>query len=143
MADDLLAYPYGCTEQTASRLIPLALAQRSLAAAGADTGGGTQGIDALLRTQRQRLALLAGVNGQFGWWGDTVGNGALLTAYAYYADWLATRAVGISLPPDHWKRTLEAYNAGHEGAAAASHASPLVHQRNGPAGRHAARRFGR
>lgn len=109
VADDLLAYPYGCTEQTASRLIPLALAQRSLAATGADTGGGTQGVDALLRTQRQRLALLAGVNGQFGWWGDTVGNSALLTAYAYYADWLATRAVGISLPPDHWKRTLEAY----------------------------------
>ncbi|WP_441617106.1 MULTISPECIES: alpha-2-macroglobulin family protein [unclassified Cupriavidus] len=109
VADDLLAYPYGCTEQTASRLIPLALAQRSLAASGASTGGDTQGLDALLRTQRQRLALLAGVNGQFGWWGDTLGNSALLTAYAYYADWLATRAVGISLPPDHWKRTLEAY----------------------------------
>jgi len=113
VADDLLAYPYGCTEQTASRLIPLALAQRSLAASGAsigaNAGGDTQGLDALVRTQRQRLALLAGVNGQFGWWGDTLGNSALLTAYAYYADWLAARAVGVSLPPDHWKRTLDAY----------------------------------
>ena len=120
VADDLLDYPYGCAEQTASRLIPLALARRSLAAAGADTGNTTQGLDALLRTQRQRLALLAGVNGQFGWWGDQVGDSALLTAYAYYADWLASRAVGISLPPEHWKRTLDAYRQAHN--------EPLLHR---------------
>lgn len=120
VAGDLIEYPYGCTEQTASRLIPLALAQSGLAASGADTGGGTQDIDALLRTQRQRLALLAGVNGQFGWWGESVGNSGLLTAYAYYADWLATRTIGISLPPDHWKRTLEAYRQ--------SNREPLLHR---------------
>jgi len=120
VADDLLAYPYGCVEQTASRLIPLALAQRSLSAAGAQVGGTSQGLDALLRSQRQRLALLAGVNGQFGWWGDQVGNSALLTAYAYYADWLATRAAGISLPPEHWKRTLDAYRQAFQ--------EPLLHR---------------
>ncbi|AXW37190.1 hypothetical protein CJO96_02235 [Ralstonia solanacearum] len=125
VADDLIEYPYGCAEQTASRLIPLALAQQSLAATGArlpdGNPAGTQGVDALLRTQRQRLALLAGTNGTFGWWGELTSSSALITSYAYYADWLASRAVGISLPADNWKQVLEAYKR-------TSQNEPLLHR---------------
>ena len=125
VADDLIEYPYGCAEQTASRLIPLALAQQSLAATGARLGdsgpAGTQGVDALLRTQRQRLALLAGTNGTFGWWGELTTSSALITSYAYYADWLASRSVGISLPADNWKQVLEAYKR-------TSQNEPLLHR---------------
>ncbi|CAM2175562.1 Alpha-2-macroglobulin [Paraburkholderia sacchari] len=116
VADDLIAYPYGCAEQTSSRLIPLALAHDALgrdadgSAPGAATPQSpTQGLEARLRNQRQRLALLAGINGAFGWWGDTTGGSAFITAYAYYADWLASRSLGISLPDSNWQHALDIY----------------------------------
>ncbi len=107
VADDLIAYPYGCAEQTSSRLIPLALAHDAL---GRDADGtATQDLEARLRNQRQRLALLAGINGAFGWWGDTTGGSAFITAYAYYADWLASRSLGITLPDSNWQHALDIY----------------------------------
>lgn len=112
VADELAAYPYGCVEQTSSRLIPLALAAGSYARTGSDVAGGrdaTQGIDALLRTERQRLAMLAGEGGVFGWWGDGSGGDPFITAYAYYTDWLASRTLGLDLPQDNWKQVLESY----------------------------------
>jgi uncharacterized protein YfaS (alpha-2-macroglobulin family) len=53
--------------------------------------------------------MLAGVGGTFGWWGDTTGGSALITAYAYYADWLASRSLGISLPADNWQHAMDVY----------------------------------
>jgi uncharacterized protein YfaS (alpha-2-macroglobulin family) len=107
VADDLINYPYGCAEQTSSRLIPLALAHDAIG--HGDGVSSTQGLEALLRNQRQRLARLAGVGGTFGWWGDTTGGSALITAYAYYADWLASRSLGISLPADNWQHAMDVY----------------------------------
>src|SRR6202012_3618586 len=105
VADDLIDYPYGCAEQTSSRLIPLALAPDTVPdpAGRADSASATQGLEALLRNQRQRLAMLAGVGGTFGWWGGTTRGGARSKAHAYYADWLASRSLGISLPADNWQ----------------------------------------
>jgi uncharacterized protein YfaS (alpha-2-macroglobulin family) len=107
VADDLINYPYGCAEQTSSRLIPLALAHDAIG--HGDNASSTQGLEALLRNQRQRLAMLAGVGGTFGWWGDTTGGSSLMTAYAYYADWLASRSLGISLPADNWQHAMDVY----------------------------------
>ncbi|SDR20418.1 hypothetical protein SAMN05443245_3529 [Paraburkholderia fungorum] len=107
VADDLINYPYGCAEQTSSRLIPLALAHDAIG--HGDSASSTQGLEALLRNQRQRLAMLAGVGGTFGWWGDTTGGSALITAYAYYADWLASRSLGITLPADNWQHAMDVY----------------------------------
>jgi uncharacterized protein YfaS (alpha-2-macroglobulin family) len=107
VADDLIDYPYGCAEQTSSRLIPLALAHDAIG--HGDNPSSTQGLEALLRNQRQRLAMLAGVGGTFGWWGDTTGGSALITAYAYYADWLASRSLGITLPADNWQHAMDVY----------------------------------
>ncbi len=111
VADDLIDYPYGCAEQTSSRLIPLALAHDALGrdVDAASPQSATQGIEARLRNQRQRLAQLAGINGAFGWWGDTTGGSAFITAYAYYADWLASRSVGITLPDSNWQHALDVY----------------------------------
>src|SRR6185437_10053721 len=67
-------------------------------------------IETRLRDERQRLALLAGFNGTFGWWGDGGAKGdAFLTAYAYYADKLASDSLGISLPASNWQRALDIY----------------------------------
>lgn len=89
IAQDLLDQPYGCVEQTSSRLIPLALATQVL-------GDGPRGaqLRQQLYAQRQRLAALAGPGAVFGWWGPGTHDSALMSAYAYYADWNAAQ-----LPP--------------------------------------------
>jgi uncharacterized protein YfaS (alpha-2-macroglobulin family) len=107
IADDLIDYPYGCVEQTASRLIPLALATQSL---GPDAGAGSERLQTLLTAQRLRLVSMAGPNAVFGWWGNATAGNTLMTAYAYYADWYASRALRIELPPEHWNKLLAEYS---------------------------------
>jgi uncharacterized protein YfaS (alpha-2-macroglobulin family) len=107
IADDLIDYPYGCVEQTSSRLIPLTLAVQSL---GPDAGGVRGRLMATLQAQRLRLVMMAGPKAVFGWWGNATQGNALLTAYAYYADWHAARALRIELPPEHWNNVLAVYS---------------------------------
>jgi uncharacterized protein YfaS (alpha-2-macroglobulin family) len=106
IADDLITYPYGCVEQTASRLIPLTMAVQSLPASA---GPARERLLAALQAQRLRLVAMAGPKAVFGWWGNTASANALLTAYAYYADWLAAHALHIELPPEHWDNLLAVY----------------------------------
>jgi uncharacterized protein YfaS (alpha-2-macroglobulin family) len=106
VADDLIDYPYGCVEQTSSRLIPLTMAIQSL---GPDANGVRERLMATLQAQRLRLVSMAGPNAVFGWWGNGTEGDALMTAYAYYADWQAARALRISLPPEHWNNVLAVY----------------------------------
>ncbi|GHU05803.1 UPF0192 protein [Betaproteobacteria bacterium] len=114
IADSLLEYPWGCVEQTSSRLIPLAIITPLLAPDLA-RGAGSR-LWQTLYSERLRLAQLAGPNAVFGWWGHGTGDSALMSAYAYYADWNAARALGISLPAEHWENVLEIYrqSAGQE-----------------------------
>ncbi len=107
IADDLIDYPYGCVEQTASRLIPLALATQSL---GPDAGAPYERLQATLTAQRLRLVSMAGPKAVFGWWGNATAGNALMTAYAYYADWYASRALRIELPAEHWNKLLAVYS---------------------------------
>ncbi|MDR2208088.1 MAG: alpha-2-macroglobulin family protein [Azoarcus sp.] len=119
IADSLLEYPWGCVEQTASRLIPLSIIMPLLSPDRAQ--GKAVHLRQTLYGQRLRLAALAGPEAIFGWWGRGTDNNALMTAYAYYADWRATRALGTSLPASHWERVLAVYrdHAGNE---------PILHQ---------------
>jgi uncharacterized protein YfaS (alpha-2-macroglobulin family) len=107
IADSLIEYPWGCVEQTSSRLIPL-----SIAAALLTPGGASQGAEGRLRqmlySQRLRLAALAGPNAVFGWWGGK-DESVLMTSYAYYADWRAAETLGLKLPAAHWEHLLEVY----------------------------------
>ncbi|WP_312511675.1 alpha-2-macroglobulin [Massilia sp.] len=105
IADDLIAYPYGCVEQTASRLIPLTMALQGVGAAP----GVRDRLLATLQSQRLRLVSMAGPQAVFGWWGNGSRNDPLMTAYAYYADWLAARTLGIELPPEHWNNVTRVY----------------------------------
>jgi uncharacterized protein YfaS (alpha-2-macroglobulin family) len=106
IADDLIDYPYGCVEQTASRLIPLTLAVQSLAP---DAAVLRERLQATLTAQRLRLVSMAGPNAVFGWWGNATQGNALMTAYAYYADWYAARTLHIELPAEHWNNLLAVY----------------------------------
>ena len=108
VADGLLDYPYGCVEQTASRLIPLSLAYENI-----KTLGLSREVVARLHSQiaanRLRLVQMAGPDATFGWWGDLTHGSPFLTAYAYYADWNALRVMGIEAPPKHWDKLLDIY----------------------------------
>ncbi|MDR2625823.1 MAG: alpha-2-macroglobulin family protein, partial [Zoogloeaceae bacterium] len=113
IADSLIEYPWGCAEQTASRLIPLAIVTPLLTT---DKSSGKSGrLWQALYSQRLRLAALAGPNATFGWWSNAESPSLFFSAYAYYADWHATRALGIQLPAEHWERLLlqEHYGAEH------------------------------
>lgn len=108
VADALIEYPFGCVEQTASRLIPLALAYQEIKALGLSDRVLNR-LHQQLGNHRLRLARMAGPTSAFGWWGDLSKEDLFLTAYAYYADWNALRALGIQAPASHWEKLLEVY----------------------------------
>ena len=103
--DDLLSYPYGGVEQTASQLLPLSIAYPALSA----NAQVRDRLRLIMQNSRLRLVSMAGPDAWFTWWGEDVTPDAFLTGYAYYADWHASKALGISLPPDHWQRVLDVY----------------------------------
>ncbi|RON58317.1 hypothetical protein BK667_03050 [Pseudomonas frederiksbergensis] len=104
--DDLLSYPYGGVEQTASRLLPLSIAYPSLSSSPQIRDR----LRLIMQNSRLRLVQMAGPSASFTWWGMDGEPDAFLTAYAYYADWYASKALELSLPPEHWQRVLEVYS---------------------------------
>ncbi|RON46986.1 hypothetical protein BK666_12255 [Pseudomonas frederiksbergensis] len=104
--DDLLSYPYGGVEQTASRLLPLSIAYPSLSS----NPQIRDRLRLIMQNSRLRLVQMAGPSASFTWWGMDGEPDAFLTAYAYYADWYASKALELSLPPEHWQRVLEVYS---------------------------------
>jgi len=107
--DDLIEFPYGCVEQTASRMLPLSIALQSLSPAQSALA---PTLTQRLSTARLSLAQMAGPQAQFGWWGRGMPNDAFLTGYAYYADWRATQALKTNLPDEHWAQLLDVYAKG-------------------------------
>ncbi len=81
--DDLLSYPYGGVEQTASRLLPLSIAYPTLAS----NPQIRDRLRLIMQNSRLRLVQMAGPSASFTWWGFDGEPDAFLTAYAYYADW--------------------------------------------------------
>ncbi|MDR0476952.1 MAG: alpha-2-macroglobulin family protein, partial [Desulfobulbaceae bacterium] len=109
IADSLVEYPWGCVEQTASRLIPLAIAAPLLFPDNKTQGEGGR-LWQTLASERLRLTAMAGPKAVFGWWGDGTKGDLLMTAYAYYADHLAATALGLTIPSQHWQHLLEVYS---------------------------------
>lgn len=106
--DGLLEYPWGCIEQTASRLLPLSLAYPAIAAQS--DARISERLRLIIQNSRLRLVQMAGPEALFSWWGEEGGEDAFLTGYAYYADWYASRALNVTLPDDHWQRVLNLYS---------------------------------
>jgi uncharacterized protein YfaS (alpha-2-macroglobulin family) len=103
--DDLLSYPYGGVEQTASRLLPLSIAYPVLSS----NPQIRDRLRLIMLNSRLRLVQMAGPSASFTWWGMDGEPDAFLTAYAYFADWHASQVLELSLPPEHWQRVLEVY----------------------------------
>lgn len=103
--NDLVEYPYGCVEQTASRLLPLAIAFGQIPP---EESAARDRLQQIVQFSRLRLVHMAGPEAHFAWWGGE-GSDAFLTAYAYLADYYASAAQGIDLPSEHWQRVLDVY----------------------------------
>jgi len=110
--DSLIEFPYGCVEQTSSRMLPLSMALESLSPAQQSAA---PLLAQRLASARTALAAMAGPQARFGWWGRDMHPDAFLTAYAYYADWRAAQALHLTLPAEHWQGLLEAYAAPESG----------------------------
>ncbi|WP_293936994.1 alpha-2-macroglobulin [Iodobacter sp.] len=140
--DDLIAYPYGCVEQTASRLLPLAMAYQKLADAPAPM---REALRQRIETARLRLLKMSDAGAVFSWWGDSTAADPLLSAYARLAEQTASRALGLSprlsnsksfqalyaksvatMPPLHQALTL--WMAAASGEATKTQLSGLVDQ---------------
>lgn len=104
--DALWEYPYGCVEQTSSRLLPLSLAYTAL-----EKGSANQELLPKLQRRiasaRGRLVRMAGPDADFTWWGDQTTGNLLLKVYAFYTDFYASRSLGIELPKANWESLLE------------------------------------
>lgn len=107
VAEDLIGYPHGCVEQTASKLIPLSIAYGILNRAS-DKKGDLPKIKERIINARDRLVSLANKGGLFGWY-DNMPNDSYMTAYAYLADFYAGKVLGLSFTHDHWEKILDAY----------------------------------
>lgn len=105
--DDLLSQPYGGVINTASRLLPLSVAWTQMQQGDAQV---IADLRAAIQNSRLRLIQMAGPGAAFTWWGEAGDSDAFITAYAYYADWYATQALGLTLPEDHWSRMLSLYS---------------------------------
>lgn len=105
--DDLVDEPYGGVLNTASRLLPLGVVWPQLQKG---TPQDVADLRATILNNRLRLIQMAGPGARFTWWGEDGEGDAFITAYAYYADWYASQALGLTLPADHWSRMLELYS---------------------------------
>lgn len=108
IADDLLEYPWGCVEQTSSRLIPVTMAVNALEKSGAPAEV-VQTLRDRVADDRRRLVAMAGPNSVFTWWGDQTGDDLLLTAHAYYADSRASKLLNIEISKANWEHLLSIY----------------------------------
>lgn len=106
--DDLIEYPWGCVEQTSSRLIPLTMAAKTLDASHSNEPT-IRGLNDQIASERRRLVSMAGPNAVFSWWGDQTGGNLFMTAHAYHADFRASAYLGIDVPKQDWENLLKVY----------------------------------
>lgn len=86
----LIDYPYGCTEQTLSRFVPLLVAKSAIEGLKLDSGGLAKTMPPLVSAGLARLAQLQHEDGGWGWWeGDT--SDAWMTSWALEGLWEAKR----------------------------------------------------
>ncbi len=103
--DQLIDYPYGCVEQTASRLLPLTLAWDRLK----DQPALQQNLRANIAQARLRLLRMSGPDANFSWWGDETAGDPLLSAYARLAEQRAAVALGVPRRLEQDKSFLQLY----------------------------------
>jgi uncharacterized protein YfaS (alpha-2-macroglobulin family) len=96
--DELVGYPYGCTEQTVSSFVPNLLVLRTLEQLKLAPTERMSMLDRVSRAGLDRLVRLQHDNGGWGWWlADD--DHPFMTAYAMYG-LLEARAADVQVPHD-------------------------------------------
>lgn len=103
--DELINYPYGCTEQTMSRFLPAVLVQQALKGAPSPNPELTAQIPQIAQNSLVRLQRMQHGDGSWGWWEyDTADS--FMTAYVL--DGLnRAKAGGYNASPDMIKKAVE------------------------------------
>ncbi len=96
--DELVNYPYGCTEQTVSSFVPNLLVLRTLDQLGVAPTERMSALDRISRDGLARLVRLQHDDGEWGWWRTDDGH-PFMTAYALYG-LLEARAADMQVPYD-------------------------------------------
>lgn len=91
----LADYPYGCTEQTMSRLVPVVVAKAAHDTFGAAPAAPGAELGKQLEAGLARLRALQHADGGFGWWEQDASD-AYMTAYVVHG---LTRAVAVMADP--------------------------------------------
>jgi len=105
---DLLAYPYGCAEQTLSRGYAALLLDQDTAASMDLVGLGQEERRRRLEASISRLAALQADSGHFSMWGGSDTSPILTPAIAEFL--LAARDGGFAVPETMLQKTLERLN---------------------------------
>ncbi|MEM7565726.1 MAG: hypothetical protein AAF321_00680, partial [Pseudomonadota bacterium] len=102
-------YPYGCTEQTVSRAMPLVYLDRTILAAGL-AGAGSEDIDKRSRDAIEAVLANQASNGAFGLWRPDGGD---LWLDAYVTDFLTrAREAGYAVPDTAFRLAIDALRNG-------------------------------
>ena len=101
----LLQYPYGCIEQTSSRLLPL-VALRGLLTDGQIPGITTASADKYIKAGIERLLMMQTESGGFGYWPGNKSPHQLGTLYAMAALSIAKKN-GVDIPEEPMQRSID------------------------------------
>jgi uncharacterized protein YfaS (alpha-2-macroglobulin family) len=104
--DYLVGFPYGCTEQTMSRMLPDILVQRVLRLSGTRDAKLEKELPRMVRDCLARLARFQHSSGAWGWW-EYDEDDLWMTAYVLYGLSVA-KADGYTVSPEMLSRAREA-----------------------------------
>lgn len=108
IANSLAVYPHGCIEQISSKLISLSLAYEILRNATADNSHRLEELQNRILDGRNRIVQMANLGGAFGWYSGML-NDSYMTAYAYLADFYASRVLDIEVPKAQWQTVTKVF----------------------------------
>lgn len=107
--EDLIGYPYGCVEQTMSRMLPNAIVGRLVAELGVEAPEITAALPEYMTVGLQKLAGFQNSDGSWGWWGgapsEYYGRPTYLTAYVLHG-LLLSRDAGFAVDASMVQRGL-------------------------------------
>jgi len=91
-AADLVGYPYGCVEQTMSKMLPNAVVARLAHEVGIEAPEALAKLPEYMEIGRQKLYGFQNGDGSWGWWPGTQGRNLYLTAYVLHGLTLSKQA---------------------------------------------------
>jgi hypothetical protein len=110
--EDLIGYPYGCVEQTISRLLPNAVIGRLLRVLEIEAPEITDQLPDMMAVGLQKLYGFQNPNGSWGWWHWRYSEGNIYTTAYVLHGLILTEEAGYDVDDDVLKRAFDWLDAG-------------------------------